>query len=104
MGNRKAIATKSATPDRRKRHLRKIPRALMKDVKERDGLEDLTECFIDGSFVIAKKETARWEKLSGGNVQSSLLRREAKVVLVARSGYLDLDSTCGITRRRQPLG
>ncbi len=55
MGNRKAIATKSTTPDRRKRYLRKIPRALMKDVKERDGLEDLTECFIDGNFVIAKR-------------------------------------------------
>jgi len=31
-----------------------ILRTLVKDVKERGGL-DLTECFIDGSFVIAKK-------------------------------------------------
>ena len=34
-----------------------VLRALVKDVKERGGL-DLTECFIDGSFVIAKR--GRW--------------------------------------------
>lgn len=32
----------------------KILRALVRDVKERGGL-DLRECFIDGSFVIAKR-------------------------------------------------
>jgi transposase len=39
-------------------------------VKERGDL-DLTECFIDGSFVIAKKGAAGWEKPSGAKVQSS---------------------------------
>jgi transposase len=47
-----------------------ILRALVKDVKERGGL-DLTECFIDGSFVIAKKGAMEWEKPSGAKVQSS---------------------------------
>ena len=56
-----------------------VLRMLVKDVKERGGL-DLTECFIDGSFVIAKKGATGWEKPSGahlpwrsvpGRVQSS---------------------------------
>jgi transposase len=47
-----------------------ILRALVKDVKERGGL-DLSECFIDGSFVIAKKGAMEWEKPSGAKVQSS---------------------------------
>ena len=38
--------------------------ALVKDVKERGGL-DLTECFIDGSFVIAKKGALGWENQAG---------------------------------------
>ena len=41
-----------------------ILRALVRDVKERGGL-DLTECFIDGSFVIVKKGAQGWEKPSG---------------------------------------
>lgn len=48
----------------------KVLRALVQDVKERGGL-DLTECFIDGSFVIAKKGALGWEKPSGAKVQSS---------------------------------
>ena len=47
-----------------------ILRALVRDVKERGGL-DLTECFIDGSFVIAKKGAQGWEKPSGERVQRS---------------------------------
>ena len=47
-----------------------ILRALVRDVKERGGL-DLTECFIDGSFVIAKKGALGWEKPSGAKGQSS---------------------------------
>ena len=45
----------------------KVLRALVKDVKERGKL-DLTECFIDGSFVIAKKGVVEWEKPSGARV------------------------------------
>jgi len=48
----------------------KILRTLVEDVKERGNL-DLTECFIDGTFVMAKKGAQGWEKPSGARVQSS---------------------------------
>ena len=57
-----------------------VLRALVKDVKERGGL-DLTECFIDGSFVIAKKGALEWEKPSGAKVQSSWQWQMALVFL-----------------------
>jgi transposase len=57
-----------------------ILRALVKDVKERGGL-DLSECFIDGSFVIAKKGAMEWEKPSGAKVQSSWQWQMALVFL-----------------------
>ena len=41
-----------------------ILEALTKDLNERSGL-DLSECFIDGTFVVAKKGEGRWEKPSG---------------------------------------
>jgi transposase len=41
--------------------------ALAQDLKERGDL-DLTECFIDGTFVIAKKGAQGWEKPSGARV------------------------------------
>jgi transposase len=47
-----------------------ILRALAEDLKERGGL-DLSECFIDGTFVGAKKGEGRWEKPSGAKVRSS---------------------------------
>jgi transposase len=58
----------------------KVLRALVQDVKERGKL-DLTECFIDGSFVIAKKGAAGWEKPSGARVQSSWQWQTALVFL-----------------------
>ena len=58
----------------------KVLRALVKDVKERGGL-DLTECFIDGSFVIAKKGALGWENPSGARVQSSWQWQMALVFL-----------------------
>jgi transposase len=57
-----------------------VLRALVKDVKERGGL-DLTECFIDGSFVIAKKGALGWEKPSGAMAQSSWQWQMALVFL-----------------------
>src|SRR5215510_8169965 len=47
-----------------------ILRKLVEDVKERGGL-DLTEGFIEGTFVMAKKGARGWEKPSGAKVQSS---------------------------------
>jgi hypothetical protein len=44
--------------------------ALAEDVRTRGGL-DLSECFIDGSFVIAKKGGAGWAPPSGAKVRRS---------------------------------
>ena len=54
--------------------------ALARDLKERGGL-DLTECFIDGTFVIAKKGAQGWEKPSGAKVQRSWQWQTALVFL-----------------------
>lgn len=58
----------------------KILRKLVEDVKERGDL-DLTECFIDGTFVMAKKGAQGWEKPSGARVQSSWQWQMALVFL-----------------------
>lgn len=55
-------------------------RKLVQDVKEQDNL-DLTECFIDGTFVMAKKGAQGWEKPSGAKVQSSWQWQMALVFL-----------------------
>ena len=47
-----------------------ILRALAEDLKDRGGL-DFSECFIDGTFVGAKKGEGRWERPSGARVRSS---------------------------------
>ena len=48
----------------------RVLRALATDLKERGDL-DLTKCFIDGTFVIAKKGAQGWAKPSGAKVQRS---------------------------------
>jgi transposase len=57
-----------------------ILRKLVQDVKERGDL-DLTECFIDGTFVMAKKGAQGWAKPSGARVQSSWQWQMALVFL-----------------------
>ena len=57
-----------------------VLRKLVEDVKERGDL-DLTECFIDGTFVMAKKGAQGWEKPSGAKVQSSWQWQMALVFL-----------------------
>lgn len=44
--------------------LSRILEALVEDFDECGGL-DLSECFIDGTFVVAKKGVGRWERPSG---------------------------------------
>jgi hypothetical protein len=61
----------------------KVLRALVTDVKERGKL-DLTECFIDGTFIIAKKGAEGWERPSGARVQSSW---QWQIALVFLSPY-----------------
>jgi transposase len=48
----------------------RILEALAADLKERGGL-DLSECFMDGTFIVAKKEAAAWVQPSGARVRSS---------------------------------
>ena len=55
-------------------------RILAEDLKERGGL-DLSECFIDGTFVTAKKGGSAWEKLSVGRAANSWRSRTAMVFL-----------------------
>ena len=54
--------------------------ALAKDVYNR-GEIDLSECFIDGTFVVAKKGGHRWERPSGGKVRRSWQLQTALVFL-----------------------
>ena len=55
-------------------------KALVNDLKERGDL-DLSECFVDGSFVIAKKGALGWEKPSGAKVRRSWQWQTALVFL-----------------------
>jgi transposase len=57
-----------------------ILEALARDLKERGDL-DLSECFVDGSFVIAKKGVKRWERPSGARVRRSWQWQTALVFL-----------------------
>jgi hypothetical protein len=60
--------------------LENILRSLIADLKERGEL-DLTECFIDGTFVIAKKGATGWERPSGAKVRKSWQWQTALVFL-----------------------
>jgi transposase len=54
----------------RDRTYERILEALARDLKERGKL-DLSECFIDGTFVVAKKGGHTWDRPSGAKVRSS---------------------------------
>jgi transposase len=54
--------------------------ALATDLRDRGEL-DLTECFIDGTFVIAKKGASGWERPSGAKVRRSWQWQTALVFL-----------------------
>ena len=60
--------------------LAKILHALAADLRDRGKL-DLSECFIDASFVGAKKGGFVWARPSGARVQSSWQLRTAMVFL-----------------------
>jgi transposase len=75
--------------------LDQILRALAQDLHERGGL-DLSECFIDGTFVVAKKGGAGWERPSGAKGRRSW---QLQTVLVFLS-----PSTLQVLRRmKSPL-
>ena len=58
----------------------RILQTLATDLKERGGL-DVSECFIDGTFVLAKKGASGWERPSGAKVRSSWQWQTALVFL-----------------------
>ncbi len=60
--------------------LRRILECLAEDLRERGEL-DLSECFIDATFVVAKKGALGWERPSGARVRSSWRWQTALVFL-----------------------
>jgi hypothetical protein len=54
--------------------------ALLEELREY-GVVDLSECFIDGTFVGAKKGEDRWERPSGAKARSSWRWQSALVFL-----------------------
>lgn len=60
--------------------LRQVLEALAEDLKRRGDL-DVSECFIDGTLVVAKKGAAEWERPSGAKVRASWRWQTALVFL-----------------------
>jgi transposase len=60
--------------------MERILQKLAHDLKERGNL-DLSECFIDGTFVVAKKGGQGWERPSGAKVRRSWQWQTALVFL-----------------------
>jgi hypothetical protein len=58
----------------------RILEELARDLKERGKL-DLSECFIDGTFIVAKKGADAWVRPSGAKVRSSWQWQTALVFL-----------------------
>jgi len=65
---------------RREGVLEKILQTLARDLKERGEL-DLSECFIDGFFVVAKKGAGPWERPNAAKVRRSWRWQTAMVFL-----------------------
>jgi transposase len=62
---------------------RKVLETLASDLHSRGGL-DLSECFIDGTFIVAKKGTSGWDRPSGVKARSS---RQWQTLLVFLSPF-----------------
>lgn len=60
--------------------LKKVLETLAQDLLERGRL-DLSETFIDGTFIVAKKGASKWEKPSGAKVRNSWQWQTALVFL-----------------------
>src|SRR2546421_2725827 len=60
--------------------LKEVLEVLAEDLRTRGEL-DLSECFIDGTFVAAKKGASTWERPSGARVRSSWQWQTAMVFL-----------------------
>ena len=60
--------------------LRSVLEALAEDLRTRGEL-DLSECFIDATFIVAKKTDGTWERPSGAKVRNSWQWQTAMVFL-----------------------
>ncbi len=60
--------------------LGKVLETLAEDLSRRGNL-DLSECFIDGTFIVAKKGASEWERPSGAKARSSWQWQTALVFL-----------------------
>lgn len=65
----------------------RILEALATDLKERGKL-DLSECFIDGTFIVAKKGEDAWVRPSGGKGRSSWPDGQWQTAVVYLSPYV----------------
>lgn len=77
--------------------LRTVLEALAEDLRSRGGL-DLSECFIDGTFVVAKKGASQWERPSGAKVRSSWRWQTAMVFLSPYTLHLLLHMKSHLSR------
>lgn len=59
--------------------MRRVVKTLAKDLMERGGV-DLSECFVDGSFCMAKKGALLWAKLSEAKAPRSWQSRTLQVL------------------------
>ena len=75
--------------------LRLVLEVLAEDLRER-GQIDLSECFIDGTFVVAKKGEARWVPQSGAKARSSW---QWQTLLV----FLSPSPQAALARAKSPL-
>jgi transposase len=84
--------------------LRKVLETLAADLHSRGGI-DLSECFIDGTFIVAKKGATEWERPSGAKVRSSWRWQTVLVLLspfmrnlLLRRQSRHVGTACGIVQ------
>src|SRR5215216_5555041 len=80
-----------------------ILEALAEDLKERGNL-DLSECFIDGTFVVAKKGGSVLERPSGAKVRSSWRLQTALLFLSPSTQRVLLRTKSPLLERLSPSG
>ena len=83
--------------------LHQVLEALAADLHARGEL-DLAECFIDGTFVVAKKGGQVWEKPSGAKVRNSWQWQTALVLLSPCTQRLLARMKSPLLHQRLPVG
>ena len=83
--------------------LKSVLEALAEDLRRRGKL-DLSECFIDGTFAVAKKGGSAWERPSGAKVRRSWLWQTALVFLSPYTLHLLLRMKSPLSRTLSKAG